>query len=74
LAIPDKVAYAFDQRVEPMAKVQFPGIVRAVSGTFLFSQPDWRSGGSVHQALKDLDQLTALESPAIEEVESEDRR
>jgi hypothetical protein len=30
--------------------------------------------GSVHQALKDLDQLTALESPAIEEVESEDRR
>ena len=76
MAIPDKFVYAFDQRPEPMAKVQFPGIVRAVRGPyFLFSltgEPEWRSGGNVHQALKDLDQLTELESPAIEEVESEE--
>lgn len=33
---PDKVVYAFDQRAEPMAKVQFPGIVRGGVWNFPF--------------------------------------
>jgi hypothetical protein len=74
----DKVVYEFYQRAEPMARFQFSGIVRAVPGTILFNQPNWRtgvaSGGSVRQALKDRDQLTELGSPAIEEVESEENR
>jgi hypothetical protein len=53
----DKVVYEFYQRAEPMARFQFSGIVRAVPGTILFNQPNWRtgvaSGGSVRQALKD---------------------
>jgi hypothetical protein len=81
LAIPDKVVHAFDQRAEPTAKVQFSALFgRCPEPSFLISltgEPDRRSGGSVRsvrQALKDLDQLTEPESPAIEEVESEENR
>ncbi|MGC1781022.1 MAG: HypC/HybG/HupF family hydrogenase formation chaperone [Acidobacteriaceae bacterium] len=85
LAIPGKVLEAFDQRGMRMAKVQFGGIVREacleyvpetrvgdyvlVHVGFAISRVDEEEAARTYQALKELDQLTELESPVVEEVE-----
>ena len=85
LAIPGKVVETFDQRGMRMAKVQFGGIVREacleyvpetqvgeyvlVHVGFAISRIDEAEAERTYQALRDLDQLTELESPVVEEVE-----
>jgi hydrogenase expression/formation protein HypC len=85
LAIPGKVLEAFDQRGMRMAKVQFGGIVREacleyvpetqvgdyvlVHVGFAISRVDEAEAARTYQALQELDQLTELESPVVEEVE-----
>jgi len=84
LAIPGKVVDTFDQRGLRMAKVQFGGIVREacldyvpetqvgeyvlVHVGFAISRVDEAEAQRTYQALKDLDQLTELESPVVEEA------
>src|ERR1700688_2256490 len=84
LAIPGKVVETFDQRGLRMAKVQFGGIVREacleyvpetqigeyvlVHVGFAISRVDEAEAERTYQALKDLDQLTELESPVVEEI------
>lgn len=91
LAIPGKVVEAFDQRGMRMAKVQFGGIIREacleyvpetqvgdyvlVHVGFAISRVDEDEAARTYQALQDLDQLTELEAPVVEEIEpGEDRR
>jgi hydrogenase expression/formation protein HypC len=91
LAIPGKVVDTFEQRGLRMAKVQFGGIVREacleyVSETqigeyvlvhvgFAISRVDEAEAERTYRALMDLDQLTELESPVVEEMKpGEDRR
>jgi hydrogenase expression/formation protein HypC len=85
LAIPGKVVETFDQRGMRMAKVQFGGIVREacleyvpetqigeyvlVHVGFAISRIDEAEAERTYQALRDLDQLTELESPVVEEME-----
>ena len=85
LAIPGKVIETFDQGGMRMGKVQFGGIVREacldyvpetqvgeyvlVHVGFAISRIDEAEAGRTYQALRDLDQLTELESPVVEEVE-----
>ena len=85
LAIPGKVIETFDQRGLRTAKVQFGGIVREacleyvpetkvgeyvlVHVGFAISRVDEAEAERTYQALKDLDQLTELESPVVEEVD-----
>ena len=89
LAIPGKVVDIYDQRGLRMAKVQFGGIVREacleyvpetqtgeyvlVHVGFAISRVDEAEAERTYQALKDLDQLTELESPAVEEVADTDK-
>jgi len=84
LAIPGKVLSTFDQRGLRMAKVQFGGIVREacleyvpetqtgeyvlVHVGFAISRVDEAEAERTYQALRDLDQLTELESPVVDEV------
>jgi hydrogenase expression/formation protein HypC len=84
LAIPGKVVNTYDQRGLRMAKVQFGGIVREacleyvpetqvgeyvlVHVGFAISRVDEAEAERTYQALKDLDQLTELESPVVEET------
>jgi hydrogenase expression/formation protein HypC len=84
LAIPGKVVNTYDQRGLRMAKVQFGGIVREacleyvpetqvgeyvlVHVGFAISRVDEAEAERTYQALKDLDQLTELESPVVEEI------
>lgn len=84
LAIPGKVVETYDQRGLRMAKVQFGGIVREaclesvpetqlgeyvlVHVGFAISRVDEAEAERTYQALKDLDQLTELESPVVEEI------
>ena len=84
LAIPGKVVETFDQRGMRMAKVQFGGIVREacleyvpetqvgeyvlVHVGFAISRIDEAEAERTYQALRDLDQLTELESPVVDEV------
>lgn len=84
LAIPGKVVDTYDQRGLLMAKVQFGGIVREaclayvpetkvgeyvlVHVGFAISRIDEAEAERTYQALKDLDQLTELESPVVEEI------
>ena len=85
LAIPGKVLETFDKNGMRMGKVQFGGIVREafldyvpetqvgeyvlVHVGFAISRIDEAEAERTYQALRDLDQLTELESPVVEEVE-----
>src|ERR1700681_2328749 len=85
LAIPGKVIQTFDQGGMRMGKVQFGGIVREacldyvpetqvgeyvlVHVGFAISRVDEAEAERTYQALRDLDQLTELEAPVVEEVE-----
>ena len=89
LAIPGKVLEAFDQRGMRMARVQFGGIVRdacleyvpetqvgdyvLVHVGFAISRVDEDEAARTYQALRELDQLTELESPVVEEIEPEEK-
>lgn len=82
---PGKVIETFDQGGMRMGKVQFGGIVREacldyvpetqvggyvlVHVGFAISRIDEAEAQRTYQALRDLDQLTELESPVVEEVE-----
>ena len=84
LAIPGKVLDTYDQRGLRMARVQFGGIVREacleyvpetrvgeyvlVHVGFAISRVDEAEAERTYQALRDLDQLTDLESPVVDEV------
>jgi len=88
LAIPGKVVDTYDQRGLLMAKVQFGGIVREacleyvpetqigeyvlVHVGFAISRIDEAEAERTYLALKDLDQLTELESPVVEELAGTD--
>jgi hydrogenase expression/formation protein HypC len=90
LAIPGKVVETFDQRGLRMARVQFGGIVREacleyvpdtqigeyvlVHVGFAISRVDEAEAERTYQALMDLDQLTELDAPVMEEMESERQR
>jgi hydrogenase expression/formation protein HypC len=90
LAIPGKVVETFDQRGLRMARVQFGGIVREacleyvpdtqigeyvlVHVGFAISRVDEAEAERTYQALMDLDQLTELDAPVMEEMESERHR
>jgi hydrogenase expression/formation protein HypC len=85
LAIPGKVLEAFDQRGMRMARVQFGGIVREacleyvpetqvgdyvlVHVGFAISRVDEAEAARTYRALQELDQLTELQSPVVEEIE-----
>jgi hydrogenase expression/formation protein HypC len=85
LAIPGKVIETFDKRGLLMARVQFGGIVREVCMEyvpetevgeyvlvhvgFAISRIDEAEAERTYQVLRELDQLTELESPVVEEVE-----
>ena len=89
LAIPGKVLEAFDQRGMRMARVQFGGIVRdacleyvpetqvgdyvLVHVGFAISRVDEEEAARTYQALRELDQLTELESPVVEEIEPQEK-
>jgi hydrogenase expression/formation protein HypC len=84
LAIPGKVLEAFDQRGMRMAKVQFGGIVREacleyvpetqvgdyvlVHVGFAISRVDEEEAFRTYQLLEELDQLTELNAPVVEEI------
>jgi hydrogenase expression/formation protein HypC len=84
LAIPGKVVETFEQSGMRMGKVQFGGIVREacldyvpetqvgeyvlVHVGFAISRIDEAEAERTYQALRDLDQLTELEAPVVEEV------
>jgi hydrogenase expression/formation protein HypC len=85
LAIPGKVIETFDKGGMFMARVQFGGITREVCLEyvpetavddyvlvhvgFAISRIDEAEAARTYQALKELDQLTELESPVVEEVQ-----
>ncbi len=84
LAIPGKVVESFEQRGMQMARVQFGGIVREVCLEyvpetkigdyvlvhvgFAISKVDEAEAERTYQILMDMDQLTELEAPVVEEV------
>ncbi len=84
LAIPGKVVETFEQRDMQMARVQFGGIVREVCLEyvpetkigdyvlvhvgFAISKVDEAEAERTYQILMDMDQLTELEAPVVEEV------
>jgi hydrogenase expression/formation protein HypC len=84
LAIPGKVLDTFDQRGMRMAKVQFGGIVREtcldyvpetqvgeyvlVHVGFAISRVNEEEAERTYAALRELDQLTELEAPVVEEI------
>ena len=90
LAIPGKVLETYDQRGLRMARVQFGGIVREacleyvpetqvgeyvlVHVGFAISRVDEAEAERTYQALRDLDQLTELESPGVDERDEVDAR
>jgi hydrogenase expression/formation protein HypC len=83
LAIPGKVIEMFDQSGILMGKVQFGGIMREacleyvpetqigdyvlVHVGFAISRIDEAEAERTYQALRELDQLTELEAPVVEE-------
>jgi hydrogenase expression/formation protein HypC len=85
LAIPGKVVETFDKSGLLMARVQFGGITREacleyvpetvvgdyvlVHVGFAISRIDEVEAERTYAALKELDQLTELESPIVEDVE-----
>jgi hydrogenase expression/formation protein HypC len=86
LAIPGKVVETYDQGGLRMARVQFGGIIREAcleylpetqSGEyvlvhvgFAITRVDEAEAERTYQALKDLDQLTELDTPAVDEAEA----
>lgn len=84
LAIPGKVIEVSDQNGMRMAKVQFGGITREacleyvpdtnvgeyvlVHVGFAISKVDEEEARRTYQALEELDQLTELEAPVVDEV------
>jgi hydrogenase expression/formation protein HypC len=90
LAIPGKVVEAYDQGGLRMAKVQFGGITREacleylpdtkageyvmVHVGFAISRVDEDEAERTYQALKELDQLTELDSPFVDEVDDKQQR
>lgn len=86
LAIPGKVVEAFDQHGMRMAKVQFGGIVREacleyvpdtkigeyvlVHVGFAISKVDEEEAHRTYQLLEEMDQLTELMAPVVEEKEN----
>jgi hydrogenase expression/formation protein HypC len=90
LAIPGKVIEAYDQGGLRMAKVQFGGITREacleylpdtkageyvmVHVGFAISRVDEEEAERTYQALKELDQLTELDSPFVDEIGDKQQR
>ena len=86
LAIPGKVVEISDQNGMRMAKVLFGGITREVcleympdTGVgeyvlvhvgFAISKVDEEEARRTYEALEELDQLTELEAPVVDEVKS----
>jgi hydrogenase expression/formation protein HypC len=84
LAIPGKVLEEFEQRGMRMAKVQFGGIVREASLDyvpaakvgdyvlvhvgFAISTVDPEEAVRTYQLLEEMDQLTELNAPVVDEV------
>lgn len=84
LAIPGKVVDSFDRDGMRMAKVQFGGIAREacldyvpdtkvgeyvlVHVGFAISKVDEEEAHRTYELLKEMDQLTELEAPVVEEV------
>jgi hydrogenase expression/formation protein HypC len=85
LAIPGKVIERFTQSGMQMARVQFGGVTREacleyvpdtkvgeyvlVHVGFAISRVDEEEAARTYQALAELDQLTELEAPVVEEIE-----
>jgi hydrogenase expression/formation protein HypC len=85
LAIPGKVVETFTQNGMQMARVQFGGVVREacleyvpetrvgeyvlVHVGFAISRIDEQEAERTYAALAELDQLTELEAPVVEEIE-----
>jgi len=88
LAIPGKVVEPYDQGGLRMARVKFGGIVREacleylpetqvgeyvlVHVGFAITRVDEVEAERTYQALKDLDQLTELDSPVVDEMSEAD--
>jgi hydrogenase expression/formation protein HypC len=86
LAIPGKVVETYDQGGMHMARVQFGGVVREacleyvpetqvgeyvlVHVGFAISRVDEEEAHRTYEALAELDQLTELEAPVVEEIET----
>ncbi len=86
LAIPGKVIEEFDQRGMRMAKVQFGGILREASLDyvpdakvgdyvlvhvgFAISIVNAEEAARTYELLEQMDQLTELNAPVVEEVSS----
>lgn len=86
LAIPGKVVDAFSKGGMRMAKVQFGGITREacleyvpdtkigeyvlVHVGFAISKVDEEEARRTYELLKEMDQLTELEAPVVEEIGS----
>lgn len=87
LAIPGKVLSDFQQNGMRMAKVQFGGIVREaclecvpetqigdyvlVHVGFAISRVDEEEAQKTYQLLKEMDQLTELDAPVVNEIGGE---
>lgn len=87
LAIPGKVVEAFDQDGMRMAKVQFGGIIREacleyvpdtkvgeyvlVHVGFAISKVDEEEARRTYQILEEMDQLSELMAPVVEEREGQ---
>jgi hydrogenase expression/formation protein HypC len=88
LAIPGKVVEAFDRQGMRMARVQFGGIVREacldyvpdthigeyvlVHVGFAISKIDEEEAARTYQMLEELDQLTELQAPVVDELGQEE--
>jgi hydrogenase expression/formation protein HypC len=84
LAIPGRVLEEFDRNGMRMARVQFGGIVREASLDyvpaaktgdyvlvhvgFAISTVDAEEAARTYQLLEDMDQLTELDAPVVDEV------
>lgn len=90
LAIPGKVLEEFDRSGMRMAKVQFGGIVREASLDyvpaarvgdyvlvhvgFAISTVDAEEAARTYQLLEEMDQLTELKAPVVDEVSARQRQ
>lgn len=90
LAIPGKVLEEFEQRGMRMAKVQFGGIVREASLDyvpdarvgdyvlvhvgFAISTVDAEEAARTYELLEQMDQLTELDAPVVEEISASKRQ
>jgi len=86
LAIPGKVVEVFEQNTMRMAKVQFGGITREacleyvpdtqigeyvlVHVGFAISKVDEDEAKRTYELLEEMDQLTELEAPVVDEIAS----